>query len=196
MGDLVLFSLALAHIANYLNQHLKRLFDLDEDVVVVSSLVESDGSPAPHINNKIVIFMFNVEKDYNFKNQTSIQVRGDNQGAVMPPLHVNLSIVIAANFSGANYMEALKLLSASSNFFQSHPVFDHQNTPDLDSAIDRLTLEFENLSLHDLSGLWGMLGGKYQPSVVYKMRTVIMDSDAVTARVHKAKQPDTKVGGR
>lgn len=191
-----LFSLALSHIATYLNQYLKRQFDLDEDIVVVSNLIDVDGSVPVNINNKIVIFIFNIEKDYTFNNQPFTKPSHSGQTAVMPPLYINLKIVLAANFSASNYNEALKLLSASSNYFHGHPVFDHQNSPDLNTQIQKLILEFENLSLDALSSLWGMIGGKYLPSVVYKLRTIIMNSENISNRVITTDTPSTTVGGR
>jgi hypothetical protein len=189
-----LFYLAVSHIANYLNQYLKRQFNMEEDIVVISSLVDADGSIPTNIHNKIVIFIVNFEKDYSFNGNAKIKLDQQGQGLISSPLHINFNIVVSANFSGVNYSEALKLLSAASHYFQSHPLFDHQNTPDLDKKIQKLILEFENLSLHDLSNLWGVIGGKYLPSIVYKLRTVILSSDNVIGRVDIADKPTTNVG--
>jgi hypothetical protein len=65
-------------------------------------------------------------------------------------------------------------------FFQAHPVFDHQNSPDLDQGIDRLVLELEPLSLTDLSNLGGILGGRYVPSVLYRARMISNHSDSIS----------------
>ena len=37
---------AITHIAGELNQYLKRSFDLTEDLVVISNILEQDGSVA------------------------------------------------------------------------------------------------------------------------------------------------------
>jgi len=39
----------------------------------------------------------------------------------------------------------------------------HQNTPDLDNRIDKLTMDIENLNIKDLSSMWTILSGKYLP---------------------------------
>lgn len=54
---------AISHIAIQLNQHLKSRFGLHEDVVVISNILEQDGSLASHINNKLVMFLINIERD-------------------------------------------------------------------------------------------------------------------------------------
>ena len=191
-GVLSLFSLAVSHIANYLNQFLKRQFDLDEDIVVVSNLVNIDGTSPIIIQNKIVISIINVEKDHGFKNQRNVVPGNESVGVKSPPLYINFNIIVSANFS--KYSEGLKLLSATSQYFQIQPIFDHQNSPDLDENIHKLILEFENLNLQDLSSLWSIIGGKYLPSVIYKLRTVILNTDNVTGRVELADKPTIDAG--
>ncbi|NQZ12439.1 MAG: DUF4255 domain-containing protein, partial [Algicola sp.] len=51
------------HIASKLNQFLKATFELSEDIVIVSNLVENDGSTVAQTNNKVVVFVANLEKD-------------------------------------------------------------------------------------------------------------------------------------
>ena len=46
---------AVSHIVNQLNQFLKRSFDLGEDVVVMSNLMELDGTVAQNVGNKLVV---------------------------------------------------------------------------------------------------------------------------------------------
>ena len=49
---------AISHIAGQLNQYLKRSFDLNEDIVVVSNILEQDGSVASNVANKLVMFYY------------------------------------------------------------------------------------------------------------------------------------------
>ena len=178
---------AVSHIANQLNQFLKRSFDLNEDVVVMSNISEPDGTLAPNINNKLAVFLVNIEKD-----TTSNRHQGGSGGFELsassyPPIFLNLYVMVAANFSGGNYAEALKFLSNAVSFFQRQPVFDHQQTPDLDRRINKLVMEIENLNMQDLSSLWGMLSGKYQPSILYKVRMVAFESGDVLSQISPIK---------
>ncbi|NKB82596.1 MAG: DUF4255 domain-containing protein [Nitrospirales bacterium] len=180
---------AISHIANQLNQFLKRTFDLHEDIVVVSNILEQNGNVASHVNNKLVIFLINIEKDTVPPNQTGKSAPGGDR-AIMhyPPLYLNLYLMVAGHFSGNNYLEALKFLSNAISFFQRQPVFNHQNTPDLDRRIDKLVLDIENQSIHDLSSLWGVLSGKYLPSILYKVRMVAFDSEDIRSQVPTLKE--------
>ncbi len=90
--------------------------------------------------------------------------------------------MVAGYFNGNNYPEALKFLSNTISFFQRLPVMDHENTPGLDSRIEKLILDIENLNIKDLSTLWSAITGKYLPSVIYKVRMVAFDSGDVRLR--------------
>jgi hypothetical protein len=169
---------AVSHISSQLNQFMRRSFDLAEDVVVMSNILEQDGTLAPNINNKLVVSLVNVTKE-------TTPVRSPQAGNLTkiatapPPLFMNLYVMIAAHFSAGNYAESLKFLSNTVSFFQRQPMFDHQSTPDLDRRIDKLVLDIENLDTQDLSSLWGILSGKYLPSVLYRVRMVCFDTNDI-----------------
>ena len=101
--------------------------------------------------------------------------------------------MVAAHFSAANYPEALKILSKVVEFFQARPVFDHHNSPSLDRGIHKLVIDIENLSLSDQALLWGSLGGRYLPSVLYRIRMVAIDSGAVHGQLAELDTTDTEL---
>ena len=185
---------AILHITNYLNQYLKRTFDLNEDIVALSNIVEQDGTVATNVTNKLVVMLVNIEKD---STSVNLPKRGmmPSDKAVMgyPPVHLNLYLMFAAHFSGNNYSEALKFLSHTVSFFQRNPVFDHQNTPDLDRRICQLALDIENLNVRDLSSLWSILSGKYLPSILYKVRMLSFAADDIKAQIPVSKAPQPSV---
>ena len=185
---------AIQHIAGQLNQYLIRTFDLHEDIVAVSNLLEQDGSVSVHVNNMLVVFLANIEKDTSPLRQPPSQSVGEDRAVISyPPIYLNLYVMVAAAFSGSHYPEALKFISNAIGFFQRQPVFDHQNTPDLDDRISKLVMDMENLSIHDMSNLWGVVSGKYLPSVLYKVRMVAIDSGDVASQVTIMKTPQSSV---
>lgn len=185
---------AILHLTNYLNQYLKRTFDLNEDIVALSNIVEQDGTVATNVTNKLVVCLVNIEKD---STPVNLPKRGmmPSDKAVMgyPPVHLNLYLMFAAHFSGNNYSEALKFLSHTISFFQRNPVFDHKNTPDLDRRIHQLALDIENLDTKDLSSLWSILSGKYLPSILYKVRMLSFAADDIKAQIPVSKAPQPSV---
>lgn len=181
---------AISHIASQLNQFLKRSFDLSEDMVVMSNILEQDGTLAPDVTNKLVVFLVNVEKEATHGRGYGMNFN-ESWTSSYPPLFLNLYVMVAANFSGSNYSEGLKYLSNAISFFQRQPVFDHHQTPELDRRISKLVLEIENLSLQDLSSLWGALSGRYQPSILYKVRMVCFATGDVLSEISPIKGLDT-----
>ena len=78
-------------------------------------------------------------------------------------MHLNLYLQVSANFAAANYPESLRFLSAALEFFFERPVFSA-------SGVASLSVEMVNLTIQDLHNLWSISGGKYLPSVLYKLR--------------------------
>lgn len=185
---------AIGHVTSQLNQHLKRSFSLNEDIVVVSNIIEQDGTVAANVTNRIVACLINVEKDTTpGGHRTAAAQAGQPSCLTHPPIHTNLYLLFAGNFNGKNYMEALKFLSNTISFFQRNPLFTHSNSPELDPHISKLALDIENLNIKDLSSLWSVLSGKYLPSVLYKIRMVTFDAKDITTRVPKLAEPRTHV---
>ena len=191
MPNLPMIDLAIQHIAGHLNQFLRRSFDLQEDVVAVSNLLEQDGSLAGNLGNKLVVFLINVEKDPESSHRNDSAMDLKRSVVSYPPLYLNLYLAFAGNFTGNNYPEALKFLSHTIGFFQRRPIFDHTVTPDLDDRIEKLVMEIENLNLRDLSTLWGAISGRYLPSIIYKVRGVILDSGDIVEQVPRITSPQS-----
>lgn len=158
-------------IADQLNDYLKSEYNLSEDRVTVSSLVDTKGNPVPGIENKIAVFILNIEEEKSVRNGHFQSNPGMN-----PPISVNLYLMFVANFAADNYLEALKFISSVISFFQGRNVFDHQSTPLMSTNIDRVTAEMVNIDLKELSNLWANLGARYAPSVVYKLRMLNFNS--------------------
>lgn len=179
-----MISAAMGHLAFQLNQQFKNNFQLVEDVVVVSNLVELDGSVTPNANNKLVLTLVNIEKDtLPFRPGTGARGRDERLLQHSTPLFVNLYLMISANFGAGNYVEALKYISHAIAFFQQRPMFDQHNSPGMDERIERLVLDIENLPIPDLNNLWSLLGGRYLPSMFYKVRMMAIDAHALSGQV-------------
>jgi hypothetical protein len=180
---------AIAHTASALNQALGSAFALSEELVVVSSLYEPDGSVAANVHNKLAVFLVNIERDTMPGQLPRHDLPSGRLPRLPAPVTLNLMVMFAAHFHAANYAEALKFVAGTIAFFQSRPVLTHENTPGLDARIDRLALDIENLGLGDLSNLWGTFGGRYLPSVLYRMRLVTLDGGQLDAQVPVVREP-------
>ena len=79
-------------------------------------------------------------------------------------------------------MEGLKQLSYVISFFQSKSVFTRENSPALagkDPSLKRLIVELYSYSFEQLYNFWSVLGTKYLPSVLYKVRLLRFQEQAV-----------------
>jgi hypothetical protein len=182
---------ALTQIAGLLNQQLRQRFQVSEDLAVLSNLHEQSGSVVPTVANKLVIFLAGVERDtiaHRVVPQRGLSIDLRQQ----EPVFLNLLVMCAANFSGANYPEALKVLSGAIGVFQSTPVIDHHNAPLLDARLERLILNIENLSSSEMHSLWGLHSGRYLPSVLYRVRMVTVFGGQITGRDAAVRQPDLR----
>ena len=166
---------ALYCVAQEMNEFYKAKLGVADDRVILSGIINQDGSLAIPGENKVVITLLNVEKELLNKN-APIQVTSKlPQGYV----NINLHILFSAYFPGSNYPEALKFLSYTIAFLQQKNVFTKSNTPALDEGIDKLVFELENMSTEKQSNLWTTLGAKYMPSVLYKMRTLTFNNNTI-----------------
>lgn len=186
---------ALLHIAGHLNAVLRRSHQSAEDLVAVTALHEADGAPAAGAAHRLCAFLVNLERDAVPGMPAHTLGSGDRMARSAPPVQLNLLVMFAANYGGSTYPEALKLISSTIACFQATPVLDPQNSPGLDPRIDKLTLNIEPLSLHDLSTLWGVLGGRYVPSVLYRVRLLTIDARKPDAQLPPVRTPAVGVHG-
>jgi hypothetical protein len=189
-----MIDIVINHVASSANKYLMRAFDLHEDVVVVSSILEQDGTVAAHVNNKIVVSLVNIEKEVvPLSRSVSVSTNPRTTNSNLP-IHFNLYLMVASYFSGSNYPEGLKFLSKTISYFHGQNVFDHQNSPTLDRNIDKIVLDIENQSIDEMSKLWGILSGKYLPSVLYKVRMVTFDANTVIGQTSEMSNPIPTIG--
>lgn len=165
---------AMSAIAGELNRFLQSKHNITEEKVVLSNLVNLDGTVAVQEPDKIVMTLANMEMD---KTQSNIggykQTPRGNFSKNKPPINMNITVVFAAYFTSENYLEGLKFIASVIAFFQSRSgSFTPQNTPAINGLVERLQSELITLDSRELSNFWGIMGSKYLPSVIYKIRTL------------------------
>jgi hypothetical protein len=184
---------AMSFIVGEINSLLSARFQTNEDLAVLSSLANPDGTLPPAIENKIVISLINVEREAS-ANCSSWPMRGgpEGHGRVSPPLGLNLLVLVTASFGG-NYGEALKVLSNVMAFLQGKPMFNAQNSAAFPASLEKLSLELVNLSIHEVNNVWSILGAKYMPSIVYKVRMLVVQENWIAERVPTISAPAARV---
>jgi hypothetical protein len=175
-------------IRNRLNAFLGSADPGSDGWVVLANLVDHEGRPFPGAENKIVMFLGNVEQDTSMSRAgRTTQLNGVTYTSVAAPLLVNVWIMFFANFSNQRYADGLDMLSRTIGFFQQHPLFTHDSDPGLDPRLDKLSVEMVNLDFMQLNYVMSMIGAKYLPMVCYKLRMIPFTSEAIQATVPAAR---------
>lgn len=187
---------ALNIAVNALNSHIGLV---DPEVILGNiSLIDAyQDSSAQGLNDKVVASIINIEQEGTLRNipfrKTITGQNGLSQGIErQPEIYLNVYVLFGANKN--NYSTALQRISQVISFFQQKFVFMQADTPELvPFNIDRLIFDLYSTSFDELNQLWSVNGGKYIPSVVYKMR-MAMIQDAVQQGVGIIEEIDLQTG--
>lgn len=175
----------LSFISDKLNEYLGSFYDLPETLVALGA----PGTEEPEEGmNRMLISLLNVEREgaagfaAGYSKDSSGRVEKKS-----PAWHINLYMVIAAVYEDKRYADGLRMLSMAVRFLQGESGF-------VLPGGQKFTLEFVSLNIQELTNVWSILGGKYYPSVVCKVRMLTFDSTETKGVTSSVKKPDWKLG--
>lgn len=184
---------AVSLVANRLNAHLRARFGVADELVATGVPTDAEGKTPAGLRNRLAVFVTGITHDTMSRGVPGrFPAMAGRIGVNPAPVHLTVHLMLASSFDPENYLESLKILSHAIQYFQVHPVFDRLSVPEMDRSIEQLTFEIENLDTDATSQLWGMLGGRYLPSVLYRMRTVTIDAGALTAESLVIRAPESR----
>lgn len=151
-----------------------------QSVALVGNIAFNDsGDQADAIQNRVVVSLVNMEEEATMKNARLTRVQGNFNGVSYhnPKINLNLYMLFSANYT--DYANALRRLSQVVLFFQGKNIFTFQNSPMAEELPQefRLILNLHTLSFEQINHLWGSLGGKQVPSVLYKARLISIEAE-------------------
>ena len=159
-------------LRNRLNEHLGS----DPDESPEDKVVFVDGEQTDPLTFKlgaITVLLINIDEE-NVLRAPDRHARVSSDGIrqkVDPDIRVNLHVLFVARFK--EYEESLRHLTLIIRYFQSHRVFNHENTPELGDDIEQLVLELVSLPFSEQNEVWNALRVTYQPSVLYRARLLV-----------------------
>lgn len=180
-----MIDLTLKFLTDEINQYLAQqpgliLGDMSLVMGNASRIFDSEGNGGdPLLTNKAVISVVNVEEDRMSRQQDAYTRTPGGIIYAEPPVLLNLYVLFVMNIK--SHEMALKWLSAIIRFFQYQPVFTPLTHPALNGSISQLNVTMQTLNFEQNNQLWSTLGGKYLPSILYKVRQVTVDEGAVVA---------------
>ena len=155
------------HLSHYIRRRTTN--NTTESIITFGSVSQLNDAGSESLKNNIVMGLVNIEED-RISRQPDNYVRNPNLVYQKSPVYLNLYVLFVANFDATNYESSLNYITWIVKFFQSQNVFNHVSTPRLPGAVEELIFDMKTLSFQDLNNLWGVLGSKYMPSVLYKVR--------------------------
>jgi hypothetical protein len=182
----------------------------DPATVVIENIGLFETEQGTDLQDNIIISLVNIEEESSFKNgQTASKWPDGKARYENRPVYLNLYVLITANFPGGvppnnGYVQALKRLSLVIEFFQGKNTFTPASSsitlpPELsdpgdpDIASLKLKVEMYTLTFEQINHLWGSLGGRQIPFVMYKVRMVSITERSIRREVPLIEEVDTNV---
>ncbi|MEB2773746.1 DUF4255 domain-containing protein [Algoriphagus sp. D3-2-R+10] len=168
----------LTAIVGLLNNHIGTL--APEVVLGNLSMMDSSSEDGTNITDRVVLSVVNIQQESTLRNLPANRQILDNSGqpqgvAKHPPLLLNIFLLVGAN--KVQYNIGLQRISQVLSFFQKNPIFTEAEIPALPSMnLEKIIFDMHSGSFEELNQLWSIMGGKYIPSVLYKMRMAYIDS--------------------
>ncbi|KAA3624885.1 MAG: DUF4255 domain-containing protein [Bacteroidetes bacterium] len=159
----------VSFIANQLTEYLEK-YSNNVDVEG-GNIAEIDGG----IGEKVIITLVNIEEEHTLTNQKYTKKINNQLIKKEPPITLNLYFLIS--FGVKNYQNKLFQMTKTLEFFQINKLFTPNSHPDLKAqGIEKLVFKLFTMDMEQLNDLWGMLGGKFYPSLFYKVRLVEIEA--------------------
>lgn len=178
---------ALRLVVDELNTYIESIEPgaTSEDVVELGhiALAENASDSNDGTLGRVILSLVNIEEEKRLKNRGRTVKVGDEFQTSNPPITLNLYLLFSASIR--DYEMALHRLSQVIEFFQGKFVFTVSNSPspravnDENLADFKLILDIHTLNFEQINDLWGSLGGKQVPFVIYRGRLLELRREAI-----------------
>lgn len=166
---------ALVFIRDEINRHLQqeggKRPDTSETVGDVVFIEDLDPIAFPI--GSISVLLVNIEHERLMRPADPFRRTAPDGTSqrINPDVRIDLSVLFVARF--AKYADTLRLLSAVVQFFLEHPAFVRGEHPGLPDTIEKLLIEPITLTFAAQNEVWNALRATYQPSLLYRIRTLV-----------------------
>lgn len=150
---------------------------LEEFVVLgnISRLDSTSGANNADLQSKVILTLVNLEEEKTLKNGPYYVQEGETLVKKNPTIYLNLYLLFSC--ATDDYETALTKISRIIGTFQAKHVF----TPDtaempFPGEIEKIILDLFSINFEQSNHMWGILGGKYIPSVLYKARLIAIQA--------------------
>ncbi|HBA89586.1 MAG TPA: DUF4255 domain-containing protein [Geobacter sp.] len=180
-----MISHALTIIINELNKHLNDVYGVTDTARLgnISDIFATGSGGGSVSRDFLYLSAVNLKEEKTLKNVPNY-VRNDvtlKASFENPPVFINFLVLMTATHT--DYTNALSVLSRAIRFFQFKNLFTEDNVDPASITTSRvpinpldqletfkLIFEIYSPTLEEVNHLWGTLGGKQYPFVLYVMR--------------------------
>lgn len=135
------------------------------------------------IEDKVVMTLVRVEEESSLKNNLHYSRNVPDSTIEYHNPKVNVNLFVMFSFNSLFYENALTYLSRVIRFFQSKNVFTQENSLPAAAGINaldqldtyKIMMDLYSPKFEEANHLWGMLGGKQLPFVMYKIRVLDLE---------------------
>jgi len=160
------------------------------DIVEIMNIATlNDGDEFVESTSPIILSIVNIENDATSRNPNIYRHNTNNPSSIEKYKNPTQNLVISLLFSAYSkeqktdkYKDGIVKLEHVIRCLQEQNVFYINGTSEVDPAVNehiKLILEMESLNLSQLNQLWSMLGNKYMPSVLFKMKMISIQHNEV-----------------
>ena len=171
-------SFLAAEVNDYLNVKLGTTSDPRLKIGNAALALDGTLTAGNSLTGKAILSLVNIEEDRATRAPTNRVKTATEAHFKNPPFLLNFYVLFAIN--KPEYDDSLKWLGHIITLFQYQKRFDPVTHPNLDSRIEKLSIELYTMNFEQVNHLWSTLGGKYLPSALFKVRQVSVDAGVVT----------------
>lgn len=170
-------------LAEQVNRYFEEL-GLEDSEVVLDNIAFVDGPQemVEAMRDKVVMTLVNFQEEATLKNFPN-HIRTEANAVYRNPV-VNIHVFALFSANRTSYEKSLKDLSVIMEFFQSKKVFTQADTVyerEVSSMAElgpfRFSVELFSPSFEELNFIWGTLGGRQLPAVLYKICLIPIQSN-------------------
>ncbi|MBN2635666.1 MAG: DUF4255 domain-containing protein [Prolixibacteraceae bacterium] len=160
------------------------------------ALWESGSDDAKRIDDKVVMTLLKIEEESTLKNVPNVRISDGKAEYRNPVVNLNLYLLVSANCD--TYEKSLRSISKVIQFFQGKKIFNSNNTVYNRNNVSfdffdyfRFIVDLYTPGFEELNNVWGTLGGRQLPSVMYKIQLIEIEQNKTLA----AAEVITKIEG-
>lgn len=135
------------------------------------------------VDDKIIISIVNMEEEKMLKNPANYTSINQEINFRKPPVWLNITCLFIHYTKSSENYEGIDMLANVVQYFQSRPRIDSTTAfvpANFPPIYEDIRAEFVTLNFEQSNNLWGLFGGRYYPSVVYKFKTIPIDNLDIT----------------